>query len=130
MAQSAAESAAASVRPAVIDAFPAGQVKAIARDVLTTRLAPSSGATSGTATVEYSSDLAKHIADEVKRRVRDLKVPRYKVFVTATVGEQRGEGAHAAARCLWDTVTDTTVSESVITDALWGTVAVFGVYTY
>ena len=45
----------------------------------------------------------------------ELNLPRYKFVVHGVIGEQRGEGAKVAARCLWDSDTDALAREVYVT---------------
>jgi hypothetical protein len=36
----------------------------------------------------------------------ELECPRYKYVVQVFLGENKGQGARVASRCLWDTETD------------------------
>uniref|UniRef100_A0A7S1G226 Dynein light chain n=1 Tax=Bicosoecida sp. CB-2014 TaxID=1486930 RepID=A0A7S1G226_9STRA len=69
------------------------------------------------------------IAEEIKRRVKELNVPRYKIIVQVTLGEVKSQGVRVASRCLWDTDTDNYCSYSHKSETMWCVVMVFGTYT-
>lgn len=50
--------------------------------------------------------LALELCTEIKEKVKDLNIPRYKVVLQSVIGEVKGQGAYIASRCLWDTETD------------------------
>lgn len=47
-----------------------------------------------------------------------MNMPRYKFVVHGVIGEQRGEGAKVAARCLWDSDTDALARDVFVTVSL------------
>mmetsp|Transcript_139220 Transcript_139220/g.338178 ORF Transcript_139220/g.338178 Transcript_139220/m.338178 type:complete len:132 (+) Transcript_139220:223-618(+) len=69
------------------------------------------------------------IAEEIKRRVKALDIPRYKVVIQVTLGEVKSQGVRVASRCLWDTDTDNYFSYSHKWESMWVVVMVFGTYT-
>lgn len=42
---------------------------------------------------ETCSTFTKEIADEIKNKLKELDLPRYKYVVNVVIGEMRGEGA-------------------------------------
>mmetsp|Transcript_111152 Transcript_111152/g.309003 ORF Transcript_111152/g.309003 Transcript_111152/m.309003 type:complete len:134 (+) Transcript_111152:174-575(+) len=69
------------------------------------------------------------IAEEIKRRVKAMDIPRYKVVVQVTIGEMKQQGVRVASRCLWDTDSDNYASFSYKNESLWCVAMVFGCYT-
>jgi hypothetical protein len=57
--------------------------------------------------------LALELCTEIKEKVKDLNIPRYKVVLQSVIGEVKGQGAYIASRCLWDTETDNYASFSM-----------------
>jgi len=53
---------------------------------------------------DEGSDLAKEICSECHDKVKDSmgETPRYKLIFNVSVGENNGQGARQASRCLWD----------------------------
>jgi hypothetical protein len=76
----------------------------------------------------YSSDLGHRISDSIKNELKGLDLARYKYFVHAIVGENKGEGVKVASRCLWDASSDKSVSETVTTAHLFCVATVYAVY--
>jgi len=72
--------------------------------------------------------LALELCSEIKERVKDLNIPRYKVVLQSVIGEVKGQGAYIASRCLWDTETDNYASFSMKNSSLFCVVMVFGLY--
>jgi hypothetical protein len=72
--------------------------------------------------------LAVELCSEIKEKVKELNIPRYKVVLQSVIGEVKGQGAHIASRCLWDTETDNYASFSMRNSSLFCTVMVFGCY--
>lgn len=52
-------------------------------------------------------ELARSMAGEIKHKVKDLKVDRYKYVVVVTVGQRQESELILASRCLLDTKWDT-----------------------
>mmetsp|Transcript_8485 Transcript_8485/g.17012 ORF Transcript_8485/g.17012 Transcript_8485/m.17012 type:complete len:133 (+) Transcript_8485:36-434(+) len=111
------------MHPEEDEKFLPAAVKAIAEQVLQEELGGK----------EYDEDEAKewslNVCENIKTRVKDLNIPRYKIVVQATIGELRDQGVRVASRSLWDTATDNYASCSFRNQTLWCVVIVFGVYT-
>ncbi|PHJ21144.1 tctex2-related light chain [Cystoisospora suis] len=105
--------------------FKSQPVKAILREVLNEKLVETS---------EYHPEesplLSKQIASEIRDRLKDLEVPRYKIIVNVILGEQRGHGVRIGRRCFWDENTDSVASESFINDHLFCVVTAYAIYAY
>ena len=82
----------------------------------------------------YTSDdasvITKKISDEVKNRLRDLGLPRYKFMVQVVVGQKVGEGMHMGMRCLWDQDTDSYATVTHSNDDYFCVATAYGVYQY
>jgi hypothetical protein len=80
------------------------------------------------ASVEFEN-LANEIADSIKMKcLESLKMTRYKVIVTAYVGQKKDQGVIISSRCLWDTSTDNYVTVNFQNQHIWASVVVFGLY--
>jgi tctex1 domain-containing protein 2 len=77
-----------------------------------------------------STSLAREICDEIRQKLKEKALPRYKMFVHATVGEIRGQGIKMGNRCFWDAETDACVTESVKSETQYVVATVYGVYQY
>lgn len=93
------------LRPMYKDSFHPSQAKAIIKEVLHAKLG------SKTYNPELTSQWTREIADEIKHKLKELSLPRYKFVVNVAIGEQRGEGIRIACRCLWDSDTDAFAEE-------------------
>jgi hypothetical protein len=79
---------------------------------------------------EEMEALTKDIADRIKIQCRtSLKMPRYKLIVQVTIGQNKDQGVHIASRCLWDTSTDNYASCQYKNSHIWASAIVFGMYT-
>eukprot|EP00051_Salpingoeca_urceolata_P028391 m.486602 g.486602 ORF g.486602 m.486602 type:complete len:123 (+) comp24516_c0_seq1:216-584(+) len=112
------------IRPHYQDKFRPAVVQEVIHSVLVEKL---SGKQYDT---DESLQLSTEICDEVKSRLKGLQLQRYKFVVQATIGEQRGEGAKVAARCLWDSDTDNFAQDVFMNETLFCVAAAFGVYHY
>eukprot|EP00002_Diphylleia_rotans_P013545 TRINITY_DN2645_c0_g1_i5.p1 TRINITY_DN2645_c0_g1~~TRINITY_DN2645_c0_g1_i5.p1 ORF type:complete len:130 (-),score=26.32 TRINITY_DN2645_c0_g1_i5:153-542(-) len=79
---------------------------------------------------EHTSQWTREISDEIKTRLKDLQLERYKFVVQVVIGEQRGEGVRMACRCFWDPDTDNYAQEVYTNETLFCVAAAFGVYLY
>jgi hypothetical protein len=111
-------------RPAYKDKFPVHAAREIIRSALEAKLAG----------VDYDLDQTtrwtKEIADDVRDRLKALKLARYKIMVQVIIGEQRGEGVRVGCRCFWDNDTDSQASVTFSNDSLFCVCTAFGVYLY
>jgi hypothetical protein len=111
-----------SIRPTYNERFPSSTVTEVLRDILKTEL------TGIEYTVDSTPDQSKRIADTVRNKLRDLKLPRYKFMVQVVIGELRGQGVQMGSRCFWDSSSDCQVSETFVNDSLFAVCTAFGVY--
>ncbi|KAA0145947.1 hypothetical protein FNF27_03776 [Cafeteria roenbergensis] len=109
------------VRPPFGKRFPSRDVAAIIREVFKLRLESNP---------DYDQDLGYSIARDIRDRLKELELPRYKYMVQVVVGENSGEGVRVGTRCLWDASTDGMAHESMTSDKLFVTAMAFGVYLY
>jgi hypothetical protein len=59
-----------------------------------------------------------------------MGMPRYKIMVHVTVGENKGSGVRVGTRCLWDPAADNMASEMFVNDALFAVCTAYGAYLY
>ncbi|TPX59086.1 hypothetical protein PhCBS80983_g02712 [Powellomyces hirtus] len=127
MAEKAAaddNSAAYNIRPNFKQKFRPAIVQKLIHQALMDRL------TGATYNAESCSQWTKEIADDIKNRLKELDLPRYKYIVNVVIGEMRGEGVRMGCRCFWDADTDNVAQDTFINDSLFCVVAAFGVYYY
>ncbi|XP_036609111.1 tctex1 domain-containing protein 4 [Trichosurus vulpecula] len=72
--------------------------------------------------------LTRSLCELVRRRVRELLPPRYKLVCTVVVGQRAGQGVRVASRALWDAASDGHASASVCAGGLFAVAVVHGVY--
>lgn len=75
-----------------------------------------------------SIDMSTKIAEEIKKRVKELNIPRYKVVVQVALGEKREHSVRVSSRCLWSSETDNYASSNYSNEYMWGVAIVFGCY--
>eukprot|EP01112_Ceratiomyxa_fruticulosa_P022957 TRINITY_DN8580_c0_g1_i1.p1 TRINITY_DN8580_c0_g1~~TRINITY_DN8580_c0_g1_i1.p1 ORF type:complete len:130 (-),score=15.67 TRINITY_DN8580_c0_g1_i1:29-418(-) len=112
------------IRPNFKNKFRSAIVKDILHSILNERL---------TGTLYHSentSQLCREISDEIKGKLKELNLARYKYIVQVVIGEQRGEGVKMAARCFWDADTDNYATETFINESLFCVAAAYGVFLY
>ncbi|XP_071952890.1 dynein light chain Tctex-type protein 2B-like [Antedon mediterranea] len=79
---------------------------------------------------EDCSNWCKSISLEIKKRLKDLDLDRYKFIVQVVIGEQRGEGVKMGCRCFWDSDTDNYAQDIFMNESLFCVAAAFGVFYY
>ncbi|XP_028283947.1 tctex1 domain-containing protein 1-A-like [Parambassis ranga] len=102
--------------------FPVSAVTDILKDVLTTNLQQE----------QYDADSAqkksKTISEEIRARVKDLMIPRYRIVTLVHIGQLTGQSMQISSRYLWDASTDTFTSYSIKNSSLFGMATVYAVY--
>ncbi|GMH54820.1 hypothetical protein TrRE_jg10851 [Triparma retinervis] len=81
-------------------------------------------------TADDANVMTKKVSDEVKDRLRDLGLPRYKFLVQVVLGQKVGEGMHMGCRTLWDQDTDAYATVTHGNDDYFCTATAYGVYQY
>lgn len=100
--------------------FQRHKVAALVRSVLAERL--------GGYDPVKAAATTKHIAEELRERVKALGYERYKLVVQVTLGQKKGQAMRVVSRCLWDAGADNHVSEVFENDSLYCVAQVFGLY--
>ncbi|KAI8917569.1 Tctex-1 family-domain-containing protein [Powellomyces hirtus] len=101
-------SAAYNIRPNFKQKFRPAIVQKLIHQALMDRL------TGATYNAESCSQWTKEIADDIKNRLKELDLPRYKYIVNVVIGEMRGEGVRMGCRCFWDADTDNVAQDTFI----------------
>ncbi len=102
--------------------FRAGEVQAVLRAVLRERMERAA----------YDSvkaaHISKHIAEDLREKVKALGCDRHKLIIQVTLGQKTGQAMRLASRCLWDTATDGFASEAYENETLFCVCQVFALY--
>eukprot|EP01137_Pigoraptor_chileana_P004967 Opistho-2@47380 len=112
------------IRPNYKHKFRPPAVKEVIRQVLNDRL------TDKTYKVEEVAEWTRDIADEIKRRLKEMGLERYKFVVQVVIGEQRGQGVKMGCRCFWDSDTDNYAEDAFLGTSLWCVATAFGLFHY
>ena len=102
--------------------FRAGEVQAALRAVLAERVAKTAYDPA------KAAQITKHIAEDLREKVKALGCERHKLVVQVTLGQKAGQAARLSSRCLWDTATDGFASESYENESLYCVCQVFALY--
>ncbi|KAI9089815.1 Tctex-1 family-domain-containing protein [Phlyctochytrium arcticum] len=113
-----------SIRPNFKQKFRPAIASKVIHQILADRL------TGATYHPDTCSQWTREIADEVKNRLKELDLPRYKYIVNVVIGEMRGEGVRMGCRCFWDADTDNVAQDTFINDSLFCVAVAFGVFYY
>ena len=79
--------------------------------------------------LEEAPDRCAGMVEQIKAKVKELNIPRYKVVVQVTLGENKGQGVRVASRCLWDHKTDNYATLTYKNERYFACAVVFGAYT-
>mmetsp|Transcript_53327 Transcript_53327/g.105164 ORF Transcript_53327/g.105164 Transcript_53327/m.105164 type:complete len:125 (+) Transcript_53327:69-443(+) len=112
------------LNPKYKDQFSQGRTREIIKQVLQSLLEKA------TYDTETTQALTSQVADEIKNRLKDQMLPRYKIIVQVSIGEQRGQGVRMNSKCFWDSNTDNYASEAYQNDTLFCVATAYGVYLY
>lgn len=75
-----------------------------------------------------AAQIAKHLAEDLREKVKALGYERYKLVIQITLGQKKGQAMRIASRCLWDTNTDNFASECYENESLYCVCQVYGLY--
>mmetsp|Transcript_31970 Transcript_31970/g.38657 ORF Transcript_31970/g.38657 Transcript_31970/m.38657 type:complete len:126 (+) Transcript_31970:102-479(+) len=112
------------IEPSFNAKFRSGRAQEIITEVLKTKL------TGVTYHADNTSTWTREIADDIKLKLKELDVERYKFVVQVVIGEQRGEGVRMGCRCFWDPNTDSYATAEFSNGSIFCVAAAFGVYLY
>ena len=75
-----------------------------------------------------SKQLCKTLSEMIKSKVKELKVPRYRIVCIVSIGQLRDQGFRMGSQCVWDPKHDTFASSSYKNNSLFAVGTVFAVY--
>ncbi|KAM4728326.1 dynein light chain Tctex-type 5-B-like isoform 2-T3 [Anableps anableps] len=78
--------------------------------------------------VQHCRHLTLMLCEEIRNRVKELLIPRFKTVVLVHIGQLNGQGMQISSRCLWDPSFDTFTSYSFKNSSLFCSATVYGVY--
>ncbi|CAB4375013.1 unnamed protein product [Rhizophagus irregularis] len=115
-----------SLRPAFFQKFRAPLVKTIIQQVVSERL------DQAIYDKDQAPGWAHEIAEEIKKKLLEMELNRYKYIVNVTIMENKGAGARMQVNCLWDSDTDNLAQETFknVNGTIICVVMAFGVYFY
>lgn len=102
--------------------FRAGEASAVLRAVLKERVADAPYDPS------KAAQLTKHIAEDLREKIKALGCARHKLVVQVSLGQKAGQATRIVSRCLWDTSTDGFASESYENETMYCVCQVFALY--
>ena len=77
---------------------------------------------------EKCAQLSLQIAEKIKNRVKEMHFSRYKLVCNVTVGQHTSQSISCVSRCLWNTNSDNSASETYTSAALFAVATVHGIY--
>ncbi|XP_074643518.1 dynein light chain Tctex-type 5-B-like [Tubulanus polymorphus] len=72
--------------------------------------------------------MSKTISEVIKGKVKDLRIPRYKIICLVNIGQQKQQGLLLSSRCLWDASVDTSATSDFKNKDLFAVGTVYGIY--
>ncbi|XP_042207389.1 dynein light chain Tctex-type protein 2B-like isoform X2 [Homarus americanus] len=112
------------IRPDLKDKFRSSVVRDAIHNTLVEKL------TGFVYNAEAAEVMSKSLTENLRDKILDLGLPRYKFVVNVVIGEQRGEGVKVGARCLWDADTDNYAADVFLAENFFCSASVFAVYFY
>ena len=104
------------------EVFKADLVEGVIRDVLTSSLK------NFKYTPERCKVLTTRLVADIKRGVKELNFPRYKIVCNVVIMQNKGQGSKVANRCIWNPNTDSHASYTFVTPDVIVVGNVHGVY--
>ncbi|KAM4722918.1 uncharacterized protein WCC33_009103 [Rhinophrynus dorsalis] len=102
--------------------FPYAQVKELIGEFLVTKLRNESYDPATCA------NLTKDLCEDIKRMVRKVTPPRYKLICNMAIGSKHREDVMVTSQCLWDSYSDNVISCTYENHTLFCVVLVYAVY--
>ncbi|KAL1776117.1 tctex1 domain-containing protein 4 [Sigmodon hispidus] len=72
--------------------------------------------------------LTQSLCEQIRMRVRELSLPRYKLVCSVVLGPRERQGVHVVSRALWDEVHDGLASATFTNPSLFAVATVHAVY--
>merc|ERR1712100_811264 len=93
------------VRPSFGTKFKPMEVRKVIESVVVQKL---SGVTynNTSGSEEKIVELTKKLSNDIKNKIKEIELPRYKYVVQVIIAEQKGQGIKMGCRSFWDTETD------------------------
>ena len=73
-------------------------------------------------------EICEELTQSVRKKVKEIKMPRYKIIVQVICGALKGQGIRVTSKCLWDPNFDNFCTFTHREDDYYITVMVFGIY--
>lgn len=102
--------------------FPVSAVKGVLQDVMERHLE------NRQYEPEFCKETTKNMSEDIKSRVKLLKLGRFKIICLVHIGQLRDQGIHVSSRCLWDADCDNSSSYEYRNSSLFAIATVFGIY--
>ena len=68
------------------------------------------------------------LSNALNMRMKDLKMPRYKLVCHVIIGEGENADVGSVSRCLWDSSTDSFATASFSNGSIYAVATAYGVY--
>eukprot|EP00483_Globobulimina_turgida_P001220 UN01222 len=78
--------------------------------------------------IESIQKLSQKISSEIKEKIKEFDIPRYKIVVQTFIGQVKGQSVFIGSRWLWNANTDNYVSVQWKNDYIYVTAMAFATY--
>ncbi|XP_019622822.1 PREDICTED: tctex1 domain-containing protein 1-like [Branchiostoma belcheri] len=78
--------------------------------------------------VYHCRELAKHLSQDIKDKVKEIGMPRHKIISWVTIGQRCDQSMRIGSRCLWDDGNDNFAWGEFKNPSLHATAIVYGIY--
>ena len=110
------------MEPAKSETFKVDLVEGVIKDVL------SSTFKNFKYTPERCKVVTTRMVSDIKRKVKELDFPRYKIVCNVVIMQNKGQGSKVSNRCVWDANTDSHASYTFVNSDVIAVGHVHGVY--
>ena len=70
------------------------------------------------------------LLNAIMTRVKDMDIPRYKIVIQLSLGENMGQAVRVGSQSLWESELDRTAEVSYINQSIWASLLVIGYYAH
>jgi hypothetical protein len=79
---------------------------------------------------DFDKNFLKEFTDNIKNKLKDLKLNRYKIIVQSFLTEQKNQGINLVNKCLFDPKNDFCITEQISFDNRLCFLVVYLIYVY
>ena len=73
---------------------------------------------------------AQSLVTAIMNRLQELDLPRYKIVIQLSLGENMGQAVRVGSQSLWESEVDNTAEITHFTESVWASLVIIGYYTH